>query len=317
MISAEAIEAARSAIAPIFKNSPILNGTSLDPILDAQLVLKVETINPVRSFKGRGCDFFVRNLSDSPHLVCASAGNFGQGLAYAARATDRALTVFVAKGANRQKLAAMEDLGADIVVAGHDLDAAKSAARSYAGEQDVLFVEDGAVEDIAIGAGTIAAELLEQVDRMEAIVIPVGNGALAHGVSSYFRQRSPKTRIICVMAAGAPAMARSIERRSVVACLSADTIADGIAVREPVPLATDALIALEPEVVTVSEGAIKRAIGVLARHTGLIVEPAGAVGVAAIMEHHDLVKGLNVATILCGSNVEPALFASVIHDGTF
>ncbi|MEM9837693.1 MAG: pyridoxal-phosphate dependent enzyme [Pseudomonadota bacterium] len=303
---ADAVDKARGRINPIFCNSPLLVETELDDYFDCRFSIKVETLNPIRCFKGRGTDLLVQSRPGSDAMVCASAGNFGQGLAYAARRRDCSLTVLAAAGASALKIAAMRRLGAEVVVGGADLDDAKGRARAFADQSGYVFIEDGAEPELAIGAGTIAAELIEHGHRFDAILLPVGNGALAHGVGAYLRAQSISTKIVCVTASGAPAMARSIRTRSLVPARAADTIADGIAVREPVAFATRNVIALEPDVVEVSDHEILTAVELLLKTTSLMVEPAGAVGLAAIIADPDRWRGQRVQLVLCGGNVDPA-----------
>jgi threonine dehydratase len=306
-LSLAAVRRARGVIDPAFLGSPMLAQTSLDQALGLALALKVETLNPIRSFKGRGTEFFAAERLGSTPLICASAGNFGQGLAYAGRRRGRQVTVFAATGANPMKIEAMAGFGADVRLEGADFDAAKAAARQHAEQIGGIFVEDGAEPEIAEGAGTMALEMLEQGLDADAVLIPLGNGALAAGVALVLKEARPDLEIACVVAAGAPAMKLSLEAKSVVSTKSVSTISDGVAVREPVPYALECLAPLVDETRAVCEEATREAMRLLARHTGLIVEPAGAIGLAALLEDRERFKGRRVATILCGGNVDPAL----------
>jgi threonine dehydratase len=246
--------------------------------------------------------------------VCASAGNFGQGLARAGARRGLPVTVFAAARANPRKVAAMRALGADVRLGGEDFDAAKAAARAFAAdvaggaEGAALFVEDGARPEIAEGAGTIGLELTEVLsagERPEAVLLPLGNGALATGVGAWLRHAAPGTRVVGVVAAGAPSMQRSFAAGAPVATAAADTAADGIAVREPVPYAVACLAATVDEVVAVRESDIAEAVRLLHAHVGLVVEPAGAAGLAAVLGDPGRWRGARVATVLCGGNLAP------------
>ncbi|TCQ12285.1 threonine dehydratase [Rhizobium sp. PP-F2F-G36] len=205
-LSHQNISAARKVIDPVFLQSPVLTSDTLG----LSLFAKDETGNPIRSFKGRGTGYFLSdNRGGEGPLVTASAGNFGQGLAYNAVRRGRSLTVFASVNANPLKIDAMRRLGAEVVLAGEDFDAAKAVARRHADERGLAFVEDGASAAIAEGAGTMAAELTEEVGALDAVFIPLGNGALAAGVGCWFKAQSPKTRVIAVAATGAPCMALS------------------------------------------------------------------------------------------------------------
>ena len=297
------IARAAREIAPVFRASPQFEAEALGARLGVRILLKVETANPIRSFKGRGADFYVKNLDPVPErLVTASAGNFGQGLAWAARARGIRLEVFAAESANPLKVARMRDLGATVHLAGRDFDDAKAHARAFAGREGVSFVEDGREPAITEGAGSIAVELTTWPEPLAAVVIPLGNGALLGGMGTWLRQASPSTRIIGVCAAGAPAMRDSLRAGRAIETERADTIADGIGVRVPVPEALDYLPPLVDDVVLVSEDALRDAMILVQSLTGLVSEPAGSAGIAALIEHPALrTKGF-VATPLCGSN---------------
>jgi threonine dehydratase len=160
MPSLDNIAEASRVVDPIFLGAPQFVDPTLSRLLGRDLVLKVETLNPIRSFKGRGADYYMRQRSAGQHVVCASAGNFGQAIAYAGRARSVAVTVYAAQQANPLKVERMRALGADVILQGDDFDVAKAAARRHAEEQaDCVFVEDGDDVAIAEGAGTIGVEL--------------------------------------------------------------------------------------------------------------------------------------------------------------
>ncbi|MDF1506145.1 pyridoxal-phosphate dependent enzyme [Roseisolibacter sp. H3M3-2] len=307
------IERARAHVHPAYLDSPQLESEALSGALGVRLVVKVETLNPVRSFKGRGADWFVASLAAEarargappPHVVCASAGNFGQGIAEAARRRGARATVYAARTANPLKLERMRALGAEVRLDGDDFDAAKDAARAAAAEAGLPFVEDGRELAVTEGAGTMGLELARWPAPLDVALIPLGNGALLAGVGHALRARSPRTRLLYASAAGAPAMAHSLHAGRAVATPRADTIADGIAVRVPVPEALDDLRGVVDEVVLVEDAVVVEAMRLVHRHLGLVVEPAGAVGVAAALARPELVRGALAATPLCGGNLTP------------
>lgn len=304
--TAAGIRAAALAIDPVFTGSPLMHHAAADDALGLRLLVKVETLNPIRSFKGRGAHWWLTNLPQGTQpVVCASAGNFGQGVAYAARQQGRQAIVFASLHANPLKIAAMRRLGAQVIQAGADFDAAKTAARDHADQQGMIFVEDGADPRIAEGAGTIALEITAALagnTALDAILVPLGNGALLTGVGAWMKAEST-ARVIGVVAEQAPAMKQSWESGTLVRTDTANTIADGIAVREPVQYALDTMKGVVDEVVAVDEASLRTAMEFCRRHYGLIVEPAGVAGVAALLSAPDRFAGQTVATILCGSNV--------------
>ena len=272
MIQLDRIQAAAQTIDPVFLNSPQFESDSIGNELGFRIVLKVETVNPIRSFKGRGADFLVAGLpANPPKLVCASAGNFGQGMAHAARKRGLPLVVFAAQTANRLKLDRMRQLGADVRLAGCDFDEAKQQARVFAEESDALFVEDGREPAISEGAGTIGVELCRWPVPFDVALVPLGNGALLAGIGTWMKAHSPATRIIGVCAAGAPAMALSLKRGAPESTDSATTIADGIAVRVPVPEALEQLAGVVDEMLLVEDDALIAAMQLAFRHHGLVI----------------------------------------------
>lgn len=302
-LSLERIARAAEAIDSVFTHTPQFVSDTLSARIGARVLVKVETANPIRSFKGRGTDFFCADRDAGEHLVAASAGNFGQGLAYAARRRGITVTIFAATNASPLKIERMRHLGATVRLHGPDLDEAKAEARAWAAEQSLPFVEDGLEPAISEGAGTIGVELAAWPEPIERVYVPVGNGALLAGVGTWLRAYSPATRIVAVSAEGAPAMARSWEAERPVATESVRTIADGIAVRVPIPEAVTDVQELVDDWVLVSDDDTRRAMRWLYEDIGLLVEPAGAVGIAAIAAAGDLRADSLVATPLCGSNM--------------
>jgi threonine dehydratase len=302
----EEIERAARGLDPVFAHSPLLQGTRLDDATGARVALKVETLNPIRSFKGRGAVTWMREAGAGiPGVVCASAGNFGQGLAYAGRAAGIPCHVFVGRAANPAKIDAMRALGARVEVGGEDYDAAIATARAYAEEAGLRFVQDGRDRWIAAGAGTMALELTGAGVVPDVAVIPVGNSALILGVAVWLRRHAPEVRVVGVCAEGAPAPALSWRQRRPVASERVDTVADGIGVREPFAESVAGMVELVDDMVLVGEAQLRAAVRYLAEATGLLVEAAGAAGVAALLADPGAVRGARVFTPLCGANLPP------------
>jgi len=295
-------EAAR-VIDPVFQQSPQYVCEPLGEALGVSLTLKVETLNPVRCFKGRGAAYCVSMLPEDGPLVCASAGNFGQAMAYACRSRGRALVVYAGTSANPLKVERMRAMGAEVRLAGTDFDDAKMAARRFAKEAGLRFVEDGLETATAEGAGTIGLELSGQ--RLDAVLIPLGNGALLAGVALALRTLAPGVKIVAIQAAGAPAMTESLRTGKLVSHREMKTIADGIGVRIPIPEALADLEGLVDDTLLVKERSIITAMLMIHRHAGLVVEPSAAVGVAALLENPNMFSGRRVGTILCGGNLTP------------
>jgi threonine dehydratase len=296
------IARAARGIDPVFLHTPVVQHDDLDAWLGARISCKVESLGPLRSFKGRGGDWFMKQRTARGPVVAASAGNFGQALAYAARAASVPCTMFASVHASPLKVARMRALGATVIQDGVDFDAAKDAARAYGRQHGIEFVEDGQALAISEGAGSIAVELANAV-TLDTLLVPLGNGALLAGVATWMKAVSPATRVIGVVAEGAPSMMKALTGVQVDLSTPVNTIADGIAVRVPVTEAVDDLRGLADDLVAVDDTAIVAAMRGLISHAGLIVEPAGAVGIAAMLAASHGSYGDRVGTILCGGNV--------------
>lgn len=312
---------ARSAlvIPPEFLNSPQYNCEPLSQTLGCQLTIKLDFANPIRSFKGRGASFFVSEMQrrgDTRAIVCASAGNWGQAMAYVCRSYGLPITIYASVNANLLKVERMKALGAEVRQEGLDFDAAKDAAKAYAKRVGGWMVEDGLEAEISEGHGTIAMELManrgEDAAAFDAVTIPLGNGAMLNGMARWLKAASPATRVLGVCAANAPSMAQSWRQQSIIETPCADTMADGIAVRVPIPLAVNDMQGLVDDVLLIDEAHIVQAMRLVYQHAGLLLEPAGAVGVAAIVAHRAQFAGKRVATVLCGSNVQAEFFQSIL-----
>ncbi len=299
---------ALDVIDPVFLGSPQYDCEPLSAALGCDLTLKVETANPIRSFKGRGAGFLIRRRLASGELagrriVGASAGNWGQALAYACRAEGLPIILYAATTANPLKVARMRALGAEVRLFGADFDAAKSEAERWSRETGALMLADGLDQEAAEGAGTMAVELMAGPVRPDCIVVPLGNGAMLTGVARWAKAVHPACEIIGVQASGADAMEKSWRTGQLRFPASIATIADGIGVRVPIPEAVSDMRGLVDDVHLVEDGALVDAMRILHRTAGLMAEPSGAAGVAAILSQPEHFRSRKVATIICGGNL--------------
>jgi threonine dehydratase len=300
------IRSAVAAIDPVFLDSPQYECAALGDALGCSVTLKVETLNPVRSFKGRGTETVMASLSQRQNgaaAVCASAGNLGQALAYSGARRGIPVTVVAAQTANPLKVERMRALGATVRLAGDDIEDARLLACGIAEDEDSYLVEDSLDLSTCEGAGTIGLELLGGAQELDTLVIALGGGALASGVGYVAKSLAPDVEVIAVQPERAPAMALSWRSGRVVETESIDTIADGVAGRCPIPEVLDDLLVILDDVALVSEAAIKAGMQLLYQHAGLVVEPSAALGVATVLEDRERFAGRRVATIVCGSNV--------------
>lgn len=312
-VSIERIAEAAEVVDPVFLDTPQYECEPLSERLGLTAILKVECVNPIRSFKGRGTDYLLHRISAPARgFVCASAGNFGQGMAYAARKRGQRITVFAAVNASAIKIERMRALGAEVVLEGEDFDAAKEAARLHAEETGAMFIEDGNVAPVAEGAGTIALELTRMDDPVDAVLVPLGDGALVTGIAAWTRRASPSTRIVGIVAEGAPAMELSWRAARLVSTETIATIADGIAVRVPVASAVEDVRNAVDDVMHVSDAEMIDGMRMLLSDAGLVVEPAGAAGVAAAKKLTAELAGKRVAIIVTGGNITPERFRELV-----
>lgn len=310
-LSLDNIKRSESAIPPEFLNSPQYNCEPLSAALGCQLTIKLDFTNPLRSFKGRGASFLLsekKRRGDNRSLVCASAGNWGQAMAYACRAQGLSIVIYASVNASPLKIERMKALGAEVRLVGDDFDAAKDAAKTHALLTGCWMVEDGLEAEVSEGHGTLAIELLARGDLFDAVTVPLGNGAMLNGMARWLKAAAPAIRVLGVCASGADAMEKSWRGKTIVNRDTADTLADGIAVRVPVPEAVSDMQGIVDDVLLVSDSHIIEAMRLAFQHAGLVLEPAGAVGLAAIVAHRSQFAGLRVATVLCGSNItEPQI----------
>ncbi len=296
------ILSAQSSIDPVFQNTPQFECETLGAFLGCRVILKVETVNPIRSFKGRGAELLTHHAREK-QLMCASAGNFGQAMAWSCRKRGMSLTVYASVHANAFKVSRMKELGATVIQQGEDFDSSKSIARATALKKGIRFVEDSLDVDTVIGAGTIGLELATSAFSPDMILVPLGNGALINGIATAVINALPNTKIIGIQSKNAPAMIESWRTGTTVTHEKIDTIADGIGVRIPVNEALDEMKGLIDDGILVGEGTIVKAMQLIRLHAGLIVEPSAAVGLAAMLENRELFTGKTVALILTGSNL--------------
>ncbi len=293
MVSLARIEEAASVIDPVFLASPQFSSDRLSEELGFELVSKIECLNPIRSFKGRGASYFAhRHHDDRPHpWVCASAGNFGQGLAYAARARGIPVLVFASKKANPFKVARMRALGAEVRLVGEDFDAAKEDRGATRRRTNSRSSRMDASPRSAKAPARSRSSSCAIPRPFDALLVPLGNGALINGIGTWMKARSPATEVIGVGAERAPAMERSFRARRPVALDGpVATIADGVATRVAVPEAVETMLRVVDDVLLVGEDAIVDAMQVVFRELGLVVEAAGAVTLAAAAVHRDAVS---------------------------
>ncbi|GHE77400.1 threonine dehydratase [Amycolatopsis deserti] len=297
------IRAARDVIDPVFLDSPLYRCAALEAALGCAVSVKLETANPVRSFKGRGTEVIASALG-SGAVVCASAGNLGHALAWSGRNRGLDVTVVASRFAPATKLDRIRALGARLELVDGDFELARERAVDIARHDGIRLVEDSLDIETCEGAATIGLELVA-AEPFDAVLIALGGGAMATGVGHVVKDCVPGAEVICVQPLGAPAMTLSWRRGQVVTTESTNTIADGVAARRPIPAVLDDLRQVADDAVLVQEASIIAGMRMLFDHAGLVVEPSAALGVAAILEDRERFAGRHVVTIVCGGNVDP------------
>jgi threonine dehydratase len=311
------VQAARKLIAGVTRTTPVEPSRPLSGALGAPVWLKCENLQRAGSYKVRGAYVRISRLTPQERargVVAASAGNHAQGVALAAGLLGAAATVFMPVGAPLPKLAATKGYGASVELVGSTVDEALVAAKDFADRTGAVFIHPFDHPDVIAGQGTVALEILEQCPEVKTIVTGVGGGGLVSGIAVVVKALRPDVRVIGVQASGAAAYPPSLRAGQPVRLPAFSTIADGIAVGRPGEITFAHVNKLVDDVVTVSEEDISRALLMLLERGKLVVEPAGAVGVAALLAGAVQVTAPVVA-VLSGGNIDPLLMLRVIEHG--
>ncbi len=318
----EDFEQALDIVHRVTQRTPLESSRYLAEILGVPKVyLKCENLQRTGAYKLRGAYNRLRQLSDEERargVVAASAGNHAQGVAFAARELGIKATIFMPLGVALPKLQATRGYGAEVVLEGATFDETNRAARQFVEDTGALFVPPFDDPSVIVGQGTVALEILEVAPEVETIIVPIGGGGLISGVAAAAKQLAEREgrpmRIIGVQSENAAPFKPSLKVGRPVTVETRPTIADGIAVARPGDLNFEMVRQYVDEVVTVSDDDIARAIVMLLERAKLVVEPAGAAGVAAILAGKAHVNGVT-ATILSGGNIDPLLLQRVIGHG--
>ncbi len=318
MLTLNDIRKAKENVSKVAYATPLTLAPVLSKIYDAQIYLKKENLQVTGSFKLRGAFNKIANISDEEKakgVVAASAGNHAQGLAYSAQYFNVNATIFMPEATPLTKVSGVKYYGADVILEGANYDEAYKAALKYAKKNNQTFVHPFADDAVIAGQGTIALEILEQIEDPDIIIVPIGGGGLITGIATVIKNLSPKTKVIGVVSSGANAMKESYEAKTPIDSLSVKTIADGIAVRDTTPRMLDYVLDLVDEVIEVEDKEIANAILFLLERQKLVVEGAGAVGLAAIMHNKINVKNKKVIIPLSGGNIDVTMLSLIIEKG--
>lgn len=314
-------EAAREVVNRVIQVTPMEPSRFLSNILGSEVILKCENLQRTGSYKLRGAYFRMSNLTPAERakgVIAASAGNHAQGVALAARELGIKATIFMPYGVSLPKLEATREYGADVVLEGNIFNESLKAALARAKETGATFIPPFDHADVVTGQGTIGLEILESVPDVDTVIVPIGGGGLISGLSSAIKQKAATLgrtiKIIGVQAENAAAYPPSLLAGERVRVDVHPTIADGIAVAIPGELNFDIIKDSVDEVITVSEDDTAKALLMLLERAKLVVEPAGAVGVAAILAGKLTNTGKTVA-VLSGGNIDPLLMQRIVAHG--
>jgi threonine dehydratase len=311
------IEAARVILDGVSRTTPLEGSRPLSRAVGGPVSLKCENLQRTGSFKIRGAYVRIAKLTDAERsrgVVAASAGNHAQGVALAARLLSCDATVFMPESAPLPKVEATKAYGATVRLFGATVDEALREAKAWGERTGAVLIHPFDHADIIAGQGTVGLELLEQCPEVKTVVVPAGGGGLVAGIAVAVRALRPDVRIVAVQAAGASAFPGSLKAGRPVPLESMSTIADGIAVGCPGDITFRHVRDLVDRVITVDEDALSRALLLCLERAKLVVEPAGAAAVAALMEEATTFEPPVVA-VVSGGNIDPVLLSKVIRHG--
>ncbi|NKY30088.1 threonine ammonia-lyase [Nocardia gamkensis] len=314
------IEAAARLLAPVIRRTPLLASRVLSERTGAEVWLKCENLQRTGSFKPRGAYNRIANLPQEARergVVAASAGNHAQGVAWSAAALGLTSTVFMPIGASLPKLMATKAYGAQVRQVGETIDESLDAALEFADRSGATLIHPFDHPDIVAGQATVGTEIAEQLPEVGTVLVPTGGGGLLAGVAVALRHLAPDVRVIGVQAAEAAAWPDSLAAGRPVRVERMATMADGIAVGRPGVVPFSHVAQHVSDIVTVDEEALSQALLLCLERAKLIVEPAGAAAVAALMSRTPEELGLRgpVCAILSGGNIDPLLLTRVIGHG--
>jgi len=309
---------AQSVLKSIVKFTPLEHSKSFSALSEADVYLKLENFQTTGSFKVRGAYYKIKNLTPDEAVkgvLCASAGNHAQGVAYAASSLGVKSTVFMPVFAPPLKVIATRAYGAEVVLTGDTFDDAFNAAVEFGKKSGATFVHPFNDPHIIAGQGTIGLEIFEQLRDVDDVLVPIGGGGLIAGIAIALKQLNPRIRIIGVEAEGAQSMKASIENGAPITLNSADTIADGIAVKSPGNLTFEVTRKLVDELLVVNDAEMARTAYLLLQRAKILTEPAGVAAMAAVLYQKTDTKGRKVVPVISGGNANMSILEQILDKG--
>lgn len=314
---AEVIKA-QKRLRGITKVTSVERSKSFSDIIGCNIFLKLENLQSTGSFKIRGAYNKISMLSESERqagVVCASAGNHAQGVAYSATKLGVKSTIFMPLSTPPLKVIATKAYGANVMLSGNSYDDAYEAAKVYAEENKATYIHAFNDPYIIAGQGTIGLEILDQLEGVEAILVPVGGGGLISGIAIAVKNIKPEIKVIGIEADGAQSMHESLAKGELVNLTSSGTIADGIAVKKPGDITLATAQKYVDDVIVVNDSEIAHALYLLLQRAKVLAEPSGVVGLAALMSGKLSLPGKNVVSVISGGNINMGLLEQIIEKG--
>jgi len=319
MLDLNMVKQAQKRLEDVVYNTPLSFAPTLSKLTGYQVYLKKENLQHTGAFKLRGAFNKIASLVEKQNkisVVAASAGNHAQGVAYAAKHFEIEATIIMPESTPLTKVQGVKELGASVILQGTNYDEAYAYAVEFGEKNNHTFVHPFTDDEVIAGQGTVALEMFDTMDVIDALIVPVGGGGLISGMSLVAKELSPMTRVIAVSSKGAPAMKNSYDASTPVDSTSVRTIADGIAVRDASAKTLECILENVDIFETVCEDEIAAAILFLLEKQKVLVEGAGAVGVAALMQGKiDLPRGSKVAVVLSGGNIDVTMLSLIIEKG--
>jgi threonine dehydratase len=318
---------AQVKLSGVVEKTPLSFSLNLSEELDTSVYLKREDMQVVRSYKIRGAYNKIASLTNeerSKGIVCASAGNHAQGVAFSCNKLGIQGKIFMPVTTPQQKIKQVKWFGKtsiEVILVGDTYDDSSKEATRYCTENEMIFVHPFDDEKVIAGQGTVALEILEQLtEPIDYVFVPIGGGGLAAGLSSVFNQLSPATKIIGVQPAGAPSMYQSIKKGERIKLEQIEKFVDGAAVKQPGVLTFDICEELLHDIILIEEGEICTTMLKLYNENAIVVEPAGALSIAALNQYKEQIKGKKVVCVVSGSNnditrMEEIKERSLLHEG--
>ncbi len=318
MIQLQDIKEAYQILAPVVKKTPLEHSKTFSHLTKANVFIKEENLQTTGSFKIRGAYNKIYHLTPEERkrgVVCASAGNHAQGVAYASTLMGVQSVVFMPVYTPPSKIIATKSYGATVVLDGATYDDAAEAAKRYVKQKKMTFVHAFNDPYVIAGQGTIGLEIHETLPKVNVVVVPIGGGGLIGGIAVALKSLKPSVKIVGVEAEGAQSMKMSLEQHKIVPLQSINTIADGIAVKTPKDLTFEIAEKYVDQVVSINDEDIAYALYLLLQRAKLIVEPAGAIALAALLSKQVTFPKQNVVAVLSGGNVNLSLLTQIIERG--